>query len=73
MTDDPTILVPPNLDAMTKQDLGAFVKNALLLSHYAKAKINAMTEREAGNIEKALAHERQCEAIYGLMPEAMRW
>jgi hypothetical protein len=70
---DHTTLEAPNLDAMTVEDLAVFQKNALLLAKYARFKINAMMARKAGEIESALAHERHCEAIYGLLPLEMRW
>jgi hypothetical protein len=68
-----SIPFPPNLDAMSPEDLRAFGDNLQRLANYAFMKANAMNDRSKGRIDDALRAESICEQVYHLLPDEWRW
>jgi hypothetical protein len=63
----------PNLDCLPEGDYLP-TKTALdLLADYCFNKRAAMNLRASGRIEQALAYERDCDQIYGRLPEWAKW
>lgn len=50
-----------------------YVRDLNFLERYAKEKIEAMRDRLAGRIERALKHEENCEKYYRSLSEDARW
>jgi len=67
------IQFPPNLDALSLEDLRAFADNSQRLAQYASLKVSALRERAEGRINDALRAETICEQIYHLLPDEWRW
>jgi hypothetical protein len=67
------IQFPPNLDAMSPEDLRAFAENSQRLAQYVSLKVSALRERSEGRINDALRAEMICEQIYHLLPDEWRW
>ena len=65
----------PNLDDLTidPQELRQVGNVLYLLSHYARAKANAMEYRLRGRMTDALEHESQCEKLYQKLPQWAKW
>jgi len=63
-----------NLDGFANTEELEEVAQALTtLAAYAKTKARAMRDRAAGEINDALAQERECERYYQALPEWARW
>lgn len=62
-----------NLDGMDRSDLHDAATAFAELCLYAITKARAMECRADGNIDEALAHERQCERLYRGLPAWARW
>ena len=50
-----------------------YVRDLNFLEKYAKEKIEAIKDRLAGRIERALKHEENCEKYYRALSEDARW
>jgi hypothetical protein len=68
-----SIQFPPNLDAMSPEDLRTFADNAGRLASYASLKVSALRERAEGRVDDAIRAETICEQIYHLLPDDWRW
>ena len=77
-----TTLVPScpsgnvNLDCIDFDDLRAYSKdsrNHRLLRAYATYKSLAVALRLSGSIHSAIRYENDCDHIYDMLPEDLRW
>lgn len=66
---------PPNLDCLSTDpdDYAAMERVLDCLSLYASAKRHAMVFRLAGDIDAAIAYERQLDRYYARLPQWARW
>jgi hypothetical protein len=62
-----------NLDCKTEEELAKLQQNFIILATYCEAKRIAICHRKAGNIEKAMLYEQDCERIFYHMPEELKW
>ena len=67
-----------NLDAATEEELTEISRTPCAVEYdvvreYASKRLGSMWARLDGNIEVALLFERDCENIYKMMPENLRW
>jgi len=63
----------PNLDCLPTEDYLPTKTTFTLLADYCFAKRAAINLRSSGRIERALDYERDCETIYGRLPEWAKW
>lgn len=50
-----------------------YMRDLNFLERYAKEKIEAMRDRLAGRIERALKHEENCEKYYRSLSDEAKW
>lgn len=71
--DRPKGFLPPNLDALSPQELRNMCTLFTEMTDYATHKVRALEHRAAGRFELAAQEESICESIYNALPMWASW
>ena len=68
-----TLFETPNLDSLTQEELMELSHVFASLRDYVSNRIRAMKSREKGDIQEAIAIEKNMEVFYNALPKNYQW